>query len=173
MNDGITPVKVRITNKVKNVMEAEYALNDSVQLPTIARRVRDDLMNDAKFLKEAIGMMVYTVAYQSAQRVAAASRMTVSHDEAPDDPKQLTKRSRWDAWLEHIGDRHLKLMDMTIQDLDAAIAEREQRAYTELKTVSFLRSIKARLEGGQTIGERFNGSELTQIWTSIVRGEAA
>ncbi len=118
-------------------------------------------------------MMVYTVAYQSAQRVAAASRMTVSHDEAPDDPKQLTKRSRWDAWLEHIGDRHLKLMDMTIQDLDAAIAEREQRAYTELKTVSFLRSIKARLEGGQTIGERFNGSELTQIWTSIVRGEAA
>lgn len=174
-NDPVMTMRMRIAIKTRSIMAAEYELNDAIQLPVVAARVRDALKDDGAFMKR-LDEMLYFVSYESARRIVAETRGPSAIADPNAGPVQArrqaeAKRTKWRTWLEHVGDRHVKLWDMDATALDVAATERESRGTAEIRLATFLRSLAALLEPGQTVGNRYEPVEVDRLYAQALRGE--
>lgn len=82
---------------------------------------------------------------------------------------------RWATWLEHVGDRHVRLLDMTSADLRTAAAERRKRADHELTVVALWDTLARRLKPDETVGKRFSVEDIERINQQLQnsKGDAA
>ncbi len=82
-------------------------------------------------------------------------------------------RKKWNQWFEHVGDRDIRLMAMTREDLLVAASERRQRATTENEIARVWEVLADGLDEGETVGDRYKPEQIEQIRLGIKEEVAA
>jgi len=110
---------------------------EEVLLPDLARKAVEARRDDLEFLQAWYDDTIYPVAYGIGVQVCAETRVPrIEHDTpSPVAATEGVPRRRWLDALEHVGDRYLRLGEMTKADLLRAAEERERPALTELHRV--------------------------------------
>lgn len=136
-----------------------------VALPDVTDAAVSWLMDHPKALRPLLHELVRPLVYTIVQAVAARTRGRTLVAASVEELAALKRpgRERWRAWLEHAGERHVRLHAMTRSDLLAAADAREARGERELAIAAFWRALAAELTGGQTVGERFSTEALAQF----------
>lgn len=139
-----------------------------VQLPDLTDRAVGHFSKQRKFVAEFLSEQLRPIIYQETRRVIAQTREVVLHGDDLIDRGELEKRgqrliSKWGNWTEHVGDRHLRLADMTRADLLVAAAEREARGAAEYAIGQHWRALASRLGDTERVGERFTDDEIEAV----------
>lgn len=66
-------------------------------------------------------------------------------------------------WMEHVGDRHIRLLEMTREDLVVAAAERRQRGEYELGLATLWEQLAEDLEPGQKVSTKWSVDDIQRI----------
>lgn len=149
----------------------------SVNAPALARKMIKHFEKDEEFVVAFFREHGYATAYrlviETIQRTRGRASVVQLGDEVVD-RDEFEKRSkaflsRWDRWLEHVGDKHVRLMDMKRSDLLAAAQIRRERADNELEIAQLWESLAERLEGSQTVREAFTPEEIDRVKASLDR----
>lgn len=159
--------KARIRQWVREEIEGK----EEVQLPELASKAIDTFKKDTKFLRqlaeESLRAMVYQLAYQAVQQTRG---MWMAGDTAVTKEairQRARKHSLFRDWLEHVNDKHIRLMDMTREELLIAADEREKRGKHEIGLAALWRTLAERLEGGETVGNRYTPDEIEAMHRGI------
>jgi hypothetical protein len=71
---------------------------------------------------------------------------------------------RYTKWLEHVGDRHIRLIDLKAADLEVAEMEHRTRGITEIRTADFLAILRVRLgKSGKAVGEKLSFRQIEDL----------
>jgi aromatic ring-cleaving dioxygenase len=174
-----TPASDSPRAQVARWVRAQIADREEVSIPDLRNQAIEHFEKDRAFMRSLLTAFMRTSLYDIVQHVVGSTRGltllgdTVVTEDGIDQRVSAARASRWDRWLEHVGDKHLRLMDMTREDVLQAITEREQRIESERSVVRILSAIYARLEGGQRVRERFTAAEIEQLRRSLDGGAAA
>lgn len=144
-----------------------------VKLPDLAQRAVTHFRTDTAFVDLFLQESLTPLVYEIAKRVAASTRdmvvlgdVVVTKDSMTERAKRVS--SRWDAWLEHVNDRHVRLRDMTRADLRVAISERRKRGDVEYAIASLFEEIALRLPDDTThVGAVLTGAQIEQLRVSL------
>ncbi len=74
------------------------------------------------------------------------------------------------SWMEHVGNAHIHLFDMTKDDIDMAMGERSARIATEQKRIEFLGAVSEPMDEDERVRDRFSPIELFGIYKGIFGG---
>ena len=152
-----------VKNWLKERMEGQERINIG--------QVVDELLDSMKpaELRELAVEHIRGVAFDLARSEAARSRRAVRRKNV-DTPvrehiilKPVTER-RWSDWLEWNGSVHVRFMEMTREDVEAASRIRLERGTREAHMSEFERSIAARLQPGQKVSEVFSEEEIQRLY---------
>jgi hypothetical protein len=134
----------------------------------------------ARFVNEALDDMVKSVVRQAVASTRGAYKRyifdnTIMGVQAY--AQQTTKEaatlhmrlmSKWGTWREHVGSGHLRLLDMTRQDLIKAAEERERRAAHELEIATLWREMaKAMPDDNVLVRDTFTVAEIEALSVDI------
>mgnify|MGYP006265655587 CR=1 FL=1 len=153
---------------VKNWIRERIEGQDRVNIGQVV----DELLASMKpaELRELAVEHIRGVAFELARKETANSRRSVRRQKTSEMPEQrhvilkpVTQKS-WGDWLEWNGSVHVRLMEMTREDLEAAARIRLERGTREAHLSEFERSIAARLLPGQRVSEVFSEEQVQQIY---------
>ncbi len=161
------PKEKSANSRVREWVREAIATREDFNIPVLVDECIADLGGDASFvrtlLQENLKPLVYSVIQmqvgQSRHLVALGDDVVQKGEVA----KRATRISAFASWLEHAGDRHVQLLEMTREDLLIAAAEREQRGQHELGIAKLWRSLANKLEGGQKVSEVFSAEEIEKL----------
>lgn len=145
----------------------------AVALPSLTTEAVEHFLGDTELVRRLFGEKLRSIVYEIAQRVFKETRpgAVLLGDEIVDQEELAQRASRlkvkWDRWLEHAGETHVRLSAMNRVQLLTAAVERETRADEEFKRASFLRELADRLKGAQTVGQVFKPDEIEAVWSRI------
>lgn len=125
--------------RLRSWVREEVASSQAISLGDLVSAAIEHFGEDSPFLIEFARESLRRVVYQEAQIVLAATRLRGVAKSA--------KRIDWRRWMEHVGDRHVRLLAMTAVDLEAAASERRGRAATEVAIANFFDHLRTRLAG--------------------------
>ena len=78
-------------------------------------------------------------------------------------------KSIFDRWYEEVGPgRKVLLPTMTSKDVEAAVNIRRERSEREGRHADWLSTLRTRLKGGATIGDRWTSKEVAEKFNEIV-----
>lgn len=166
-----------------------------VQIGAIADRAllefRDDQLLWESYLPQiaydAVQRRIARLRTQAMQTARAAARTTwvdrvAEADRTIPTPALVRHEERIAAflanWREHVGDRHIRLGDMTRDDLLQAAAERKARGAVELQRAQTLERLAQPLRDGQTVSEGWSPDALVTMLQeagtvpALAKGEA-
>lgn len=121
-------------------------------------------------LREALSeQLLRQAVYQEAQGVVGLARSRTMHNgEALTEEEFEKKRSRFAtrflSWYEHVGDKHVRLMDADRTYLLAAAKLRRDRGVHELHLAVLFEEMADGLEGGQKVADRFSAEEIEAMF---------
>lgn len=141
----------------------------------------DHFANDAKFVKafmqEMFRPMMREIVVSVMKSTRGASNIVVLGDDVmtKDESKRLASKmaNRWTNWLEHVGEQHVRVFDMTKTDLKIAANERRRRGSVEYELADLWDALAERLEGNERVGERFSAHEIERVRTALQERKAA
>lgn len=156
----------------------ERAAVNTAELTDIAV---DHFSSDAKFVKafmqEMFRPMMREIVVSVMKSTRGASNIVALGDEVmtKDEAKQRANKmvNRWTSWLEHVGEQHIRVFDMTKTDLKIAANERRRRGSVEYELAELWEALAERLEGNERVGERFSAHEIERVRASIAERKAA
>lgn len=156
----------------KQEMERRVAEQGGVALPEVRAAVVAYVGADPDRLERFLGEVLGPMCYELASRVCARTRGHVVFGEevmTREAMKQEVKRRRprWQAWLEHTGERHVRLWEMRGPDLLAAAAQREARGIVEFRYGALWRELARPLRAGQTVGEVWSEEQVSDLAASL------
>lgn len=175
-SDGITPVTLRIRQYMRTQIEATLAAEGRADLPALATQAEAHFLGDADFQTQ-IGEMVRIIAYTQGTQLFSGTRHdggSALYGDAVMDADaakgaadagiaKSSALSRWATWVEHAGKRFVPLMQMVDTDLRAAADTRFKRSDTEREIGVLWLALADKLEGGQSVGERFTADEIESM----------
>jgi len=143
---------------------------EEVVLPDLARKAVAARRDDLEFLQAWYDDTIYAVAYGIGVQVCAETRVPRVEHDTPSQPAATegAPRRRWLDAFEHVGDRYLRLGEMTKADLLRAAEERERPALTELHRVGLMRRLGEKLRGEQRVGEVFTEEQIDR-WARLLK----
>lgn len=170
------------TSQVRDWIYQEIEGQNTVKLPDLANAAVVHFSKDPVFVHGFLETHLRPIIYDLAQKAMAATRGKQNVINVND--TLVTKegiiagaqklQSKWERWLEHVGDRHVRLTEMKRADLLAAAELREQRAGTDMAIAKLWRALAERMEVDQTVGELFTPEQIEKVRTSlIIEKEAA
>lgn len=143
----------------------------SVSIPALTNLITERLVSEPKLLRSYLKESLRSIIYDAVQRKVARSRTHILFQEEVIARNELQakmpSRPRWGAWLEHVGDRHVLLMQMTRADLEAAAQEREARGGFEYRTAALWRKIGSDLRPGQQVRDVFSEQRIAALAESL------
>lgn len=144
----------------------------SFSLPELTDRMVAHFSTDKDFIAAWLGETLRPIAYDAVQRVCATTRAyVVIADEAVPHAEAVRaireRRPRWQAFMEHAGDRHVRLLDMTRRDLLLAADEREKRGAVEMRFAALWRHLAQQMTDTETVGQHFNETQIEEIAKQI------
>lgn len=152
---------------VKNWLRERLDGQERVSIGNIVDELLDS-MKPAE-LRELANEHIRSVAFDLARSEASRSRRAVKRrSDAPPQRehiilKPITER-RWSDWLEWNGSVHVRFMDMTREDVEAASRIRLERGTREAHMSEFERTIAARLQPGQKVSDVFSEEEVQKLY---------
>lgn len=162
----------RIREIVRNRIEAE----DEISLPELTDALVTLLRGDEQFMDEFVAEALRSEVYAQVSAAVAGSRRLVQVGDFAMTSEAIEKRaqafaSRFLGWFEHSGARHVRLMDMTREDLLTSASERRKRGQREYSIAALWTQLASGLEGGQRVEERFTAAEIEALYERIERAE--
>lgn len=166
MEDGKTRKQVRAW--VRDRIDGE----SSVEVSSLYREMVTHFSQDREFVAAWLSETLPAVAYDETLRVCAQTRGHIlfgdeilSRDETETRLKEV--RPRWQAWLEHVGDRHVRLLDMTKEELRTAATLRRQRGETELRYAELWDELASHLRGKKKVSDVFTVEQIEDLAASL------
>lgn len=161
----------RLYAVIRREVDADVAATGEVRLPVVTRRVQEELESDLDFLRHFWMESCSSAVYEHVRIVVGRTRLPIrGHQEVTPEGEPVAPpvpQFDWNRWLEHSGDKHIKLKQMTRSDLLSAAAEREARGLREIHLARLLRRIADRLTDDQTVGDVLTDAELDQLEQAI------
>lgn len=157
--------KVSARRRVRAWVREQIEARGDVRAPDIAGRAREELAKDRELMADFGAEMLTAAIYELTLDVIASTRDVGSVDayaeraessRGTDSRAALQRRlsrleQQYGKWREHVGDRHVRLLDMTAADLAIAEAERRARGLIELRRADFLAALAERLGENETV----------------------
>ena len=153
-----------------------------VRLTDLTARAMDEWGDDFALWQEMLPRLVYEevqrqVARQrqaADRRARAAARATATASEAVQHLVHHQERvaAFMDRFYEHVGNRHIRLGDMTRDDLLEAAAERTIRGRSELARAEVFRRLADPMRPGETVRQAWSPDTLVDLWSTITAKEA-
>ena len=145
-----------------------------VHLPDLAKEAGEHFGSDNGFVNRFFRQQFGTIFYEMVQSTVARTRSMhlmlgddiVSQDEIRDRSMRLS--AKWSNWLEHVGDRHIRLLSMSADHLYMAAQERRERAAIDIQRAELLEALAKQLEPGETVGDRFSDDDIERIWQHVL-----
>lgn len=144
-----------------------------VKLPDLAERAVAYFRTDSAFVDQFLQESLTPLVYDIAKRVAASTRDLVVLGDVVVTKASISERSkrvssRWDSWLEHVNDRHVRLRDMTRVDLRAAISERRKRGAVEYTIASLFEAMAAHMPDDKAVvRDIFTNDQIEQLRAAL------
>jgi hypothetical protein len=151
----------------KDEVSASEMVSEAVIKFRKNRKFLDELAVDA--LRE----LVYRRAVEEMARSRRAGKgpVVMTGDDVLISTKGIKQRARghsvFQNWLEHAGDRHVRIMDATREDLLLAAEEREGRGEHEIRLAKVWRTVAETLEGGQVVNTKYSPEEVERIYRGM------
>jgi hypothetical protein len=126
-------------------------------------------MDDDQFLRAYAREMLRTSLYELVQQVVGSTRSLIDFSGNVLSEEEFLRRqkhfaSRFLNWMEHTGEQHVRVMDMTRIDLLRAAEERRRRGLAEIRLATFWEKLASGLDGAQTVRERFTIHEIEDLF---------
>lgn len=167
MADEITP-RQRIRDCWHQRIDTGEPLDLKEDAPRIALQLRQDESFCAAFLDAFLSETVYTVGLNllSQGRGSVVTRR-LSADDVRDAIDE--EQPDWSKWTEYdpTSKTHIRLLDMTKEQLIDAALTREGRGDTEYRRAALARLVAGRLQPGQVAHSVWSEDELTVIYDRI------
>jgi hypothetical protein len=153
-------------------MREETEGQSITRLPELTDRTVERLLANQDILRAYLTASVRELTYDFAQRFIGQTRGHVLFGDdliaRPDIPAiASTRRPRWQAWMEHIGDRHVRLFDMMKGELLSAASLREERGHTEYQYAALWRELAGKMTDVQSVKEVFTEKQVEEIAASL------
>lgn len=159
----------------------KLAAKASFKIPDIVKEAEKRFGNDTTFLKEYAKDAIRALMYEDVQHVAAESRRAII-GAAHVDPTRLedaaneSSRSvwgRWDTCFEHIGEKHVLVLDMKDQDLAEAEAVRYKSAEQHARWGRFFAALRKGMKRGKKVRDCYTTEQLDELWHEATADESA
>lgn len=152
--------RARVAQWVREHIEGK----DEVRVPDLVDAAIATFSKDRRFLTSLANETLREMVYRQAVQTLSTSRSFISAGDVALTREGIKERARKHSvfanWLEHAGDRHVRLMDMTREDLLIAANEREKRGSHEMQLAALWRTIANGLEGGQTVSSKYSAQDI-------------
>jgi hypothetical protein len=153
-------------------MREETEGESITRLPELTDRTVERLMANQDVLRAYLTGSIRDLTYDFAQRFIGKTRGFVLFGDdliaRQDVPKiAALRRPRWQAWLEHVGDRHVRLFDMMKRELLHAASLREERGQTEYQYAALWRELASGLDDVQSVKEVYTEKQIEEIAASL------
>lgn len=158
-------------------VRSELDGRDAISLPSLANKAVRHFSKDQVFVQAFLTENLREMIYELAGNTVRATHIRmgdqlVTPAEVEERAEKLTRKSGWESWLEHTGTRHVRLMEMTADDLAGAILQRQKRVDTEVGIINLWSAIKMQLEPGEKVGDRFTTADIDRIKASLSGGDS-
>jgi hypothetical protein len=145
--------------RMRSIVEGLIEGRPELSLVEVANDARVQLEADPQFVAAFLSEYLPSAVYDVVQRLVAEQRQPKYRRKG-----ESIRPSRFYEWYEHAGDRNIRVLDMTRDDLRLAAEEREQRGATELRLARFWRSLASKLKSGQTVGDRYTAEQIEAMY---------
>lgn len=172
-----TPEKEKSTRaRLSEWVSAELVGAEEIQIPALTEKAMRHFADDKGFVSALLRENVRSLIYEVVQTVVGKSRGELVQlgdavVDATEFKARARRRSTFENWLEHVGDHHVRLLDMSREELLIAAKERTDRGKHELELARLWRAMAQRLEGGQQVREVFTAAEIESLRASLIKGK--
>lgn len=152
------------------------ATEPEFQIPRLAERLRMVIMHDADMMTRFVDQQlleIITLRVRSAVRLSRGALVQAGDTVSDRELFRASAVSKWRKWAEHVGDHHVKLVEMKQSDLLTAAAERRTRGETELFIAELWERMAKQMNAEQTVGERFTAEQIAALENSIRKEKEA
>jgi hypothetical protein len=150
---------VTARGRMRALVESMVEGRPEISLVEVANDARARLEADPQFVAAFLSEYLPSAVYDVVQRMVAEQRQPKYRRKGEE-----VRRSRFMDWYEHAGDRNVRVLDMTREDLRLAAEEREMRGATEYRIAALWRRIAGKLKSGQTVGDRYTAEEIESMY---------
>lgn len=149
-------------------VRAQIAGKDEVDIPQLAKATLNHFRPNATFIDALVDEVFPDMVYEMVRSVLASTRLIEAGD-VMIAPAKLKARaaSRWDRWLEHTGEHHVRLMEMNRPQLLAAANERKDRGMHEMRLSKLFRKLAGSVGVGQVVKDVFSPEEIEALHAAI------
>lgn len=156
--------------EIKQWLREHIARNTEVRLPDLTDEAMTHFKKDAAFVKKLFTEGLRELVYEAAQSAVAASRgnLIAFGDTliTPDGVKEKARKGFF-HWLEHVKDRHIRVGDMTHEDLLIAARERRERGNHEHSIAMVWEVMAPKLKDGEKVSDVFKEDDIEKIRANI------
>lgn len=158
--------------QVRAWIRTQIAGQSHVEIRTLYREMVTHFAGDQAFVAAWLAETLPAIAYEETRRVCADTRDHIMFGDellnrGATDERMRDIRPRWSAWLEHIGDRHMRLMEMTSDELHTAASLRRQRGENELRIAELWDELASRLKRKKKVGDVFTPEQIEDLAASL------
>lgn len=144
-----------------------------IKLPALSQKAIEVFSQQPVFIRSLLEEMLPSMVYDLAKSVVSGTRNNGDERQFIAGDSVMTQQaikergrqisSRWKNFLEHTGDRHVRLLDMTKSDLLQAAQERRQRGLTELRYANLWEELASKLKDNQKVGDKFTEEQIERM----------
>jgi hypothetical protein len=161
-----------VRSRIREIVRTRIEDEDEISLPNLTDALVTLLRGDEPFMEEFIRISLRSEVYAQVSAAVAGSRNLVLFGDTAMSEDAIEKRSdafasRFLGWFEHSGERHVRLMDMTKEDLLASASERRKRGNREYVIAELWTQLAGKLKKGQRVEERFTAEEIEAMYSRI------
>ena len=162
--------QVSSRTRVRQWVRDHVAGKEEIRIPDVVDAAVKDFSRDRKFLTalatESLRDMVYEITKDTIgrSRMILLGEVGTNHDGVK---RRARTHTVFRDWLERVGDHHVRLLDMTREDLLVAADERQKRGQHEVAIAALWRTIANGLEGGQVVGTKYTADEIAAMQEGV------
>lgn len=155
-------------------LKAEIEGQDEVSVSDLRTRAYDEFSVRPGWMAQLVEEAAYTVVRSRATKMVAATRRPAPLHAAMftgDGALQKAATHKvFHGWMEHVGDRHIRVELMNREDLLIAATERRTRGSQEIRLAEVWETIAGRLDGDELVGAKFPPAELAALLREVRSG---
>lgn len=173
VTNGTALLRETPKGRVRALIEAQLVDLQQLSIPELTTKVLQQVQADPAWtralLKEALQPLVYEIVRRTVQNTRGLivyGREIVSRDRFEE---LVTERaSRFETWMEHCGNGHVRLMSATRVNLRVAAQERRNSAETDLTLAALWETIASLLPDDTTrVEDVLNAAQIAQLEASL------
>lgn len=162
--------------QIARFVRAKIASEERIEIADLVEMVIGHFGHDQLFvdtlLREQLSPIVYTIAQNVVAQTRSGTILVGTTLTTASAARQAaaTSRPRWQMWLEHTGRQHVRLPEMTREELLSAAQQREQRADREMSIATLWRALAFNLAPGQRVGDFYDDAAIDRVIEALQAG---